>query len=85
MLRLLCILILLFAAPALAHPVTVQSCNRQVTFDAPPKRAVSYDVNMTDTMLALELQDRMGSCPGAWCNWTVAKPLASAPLSRCSE
>ncbi|WP_248447668.1 ABC transporter substrate-binding protein [Sinorhizobium meliloti] len=52
-------LVLLSAVPVLAHPVTVKSCNRQVTFDTPPKRAVSYDVNMTDIMLALNLQDRM--------------------------
>ncbi len=26
-----------------------------------------------------------GSCPVAWCRSTVAKPLASAPLARCSE
>lgn len=45
--------------PAIAHPVTVQSCNRQVTFDEEPSRAVSYDVNMTEMMVALDLQDRM--------------------------
>jgi len=44
---------------AIAEPVTVQSCNRQVSFDAPPTRAVSNDVNLTEMMLALGLQDRM--------------------------
>ncbi|OLP61934.1 iron ABC transporter substrate-binding protein [Xaviernesmea oryzae] len=49
----------LLAAPAFAAPVTVKSCNREVTFEAPPKRAVSNDVNLTEMMLALKLQDRM--------------------------
>ena len=38
---------------------TVQSCNRTVTFDAPPERAVSNDVNLTEMMLVLGLADRM--------------------------
>ncbi|MEM9583032.1 MAG: ABC transporter substrate-binding protein [Pseudomonadota bacterium] len=38
---------------------TVQSCNRAVTFDAPPQRAVSNDVNLTEMMLVLGLADRM--------------------------
>ncbi|MDK1493817.1 ABC transporter substrate-binding protein [Sinorhizobium sp. 7-81] len=49
----------LAAAPALAHPVTVKSCNREVSFDTAPKRAISNDVNLTEMMLALKLQDRM--------------------------
>ncbi|WP_331374680.1 ABC transporter substrate-binding protein [Sinorhizobium chiapasense] len=51
--------LVLAAVPALAHPVTVKSCNREVTFDAAPKRAISNDVNLTEMMLALKLQDRM--------------------------
>ncbi|KMW58765.1 ABC transporter (iron.B12.siderophore.hemin), periplasmic substrate-binding component [Candidatus Rhodobacter oscarellae] len=38
---------------------SVQSCNRTVTFDAPPTRAVSNDVNLTEMMLVLGLADRM--------------------------
>jgi len=49
----------LFAGPALAHPVTVQSCDRDITFDAPPSRAASNDVNLTEMMLVLGLTDRM--------------------------
>lgn len=45
--------------PAPAFPVTVQSCNREVTFDAPPQAAVSNDVNLTEMMLALGLSDHM--------------------------
>ena len=42
---------LLAVSPAFAHPVTVQSCDRAVTFDAPPERAASNDVNLTEMML----------------------------------
>ncbi|WP_420860345.1 ABC transporter substrate-binding protein [Algirhabdus cladophorae] len=38
---------------------TVQSCDRQVTFDAPPKAAISNDVNLTEMMLVLGLADHM--------------------------
>lgn len=51
--------LLLSTTPALAFPVTVQSCNRQVTFDAPPARAIANDVNLIEMMLALGLRDRM--------------------------
>lgn len=51
--------LLAFAGVAFAEPVTVKSCNREVTFDAPPRRAISNDVNLTEMMLALKLQDRM--------------------------
>ncbi|MFN7124582.1 MAG: ABC transporter substrate-binding protein [Allorhizobium sp.] len=47
------------ASSAFAYPVTVKSCGRNVTFDAAPARAISNDVNLTEMMLALELQDRM--------------------------
>ncbi|MEQ8479344.1 MAG: ABC transporter substrate-binding protein [Hoeflea sp.] len=46
------------AAPALGA-TTVESCNRSVTFDAPPKAAISNDVNLTEMMLVLGLADRM--------------------------
>lgn len=45
--------------PAMAHPVTVQSCDREITFDAPPQRAASNDVNLTEMMLVLGLTDAM--------------------------
>lgn len=43
----------------LAAPVTVKSCQREVTFDKAPERAISNDVNLTEMMLALKLQDHM--------------------------
>ena len=38
---------------------SVKSCNRTVTFDSPPKRAISNDVNLTEMMLVLGLADHM--------------------------
>ena len=46
------------AGAALAE-TTVESCNRTVTFDTPPERAISNDVNLTEMMLVLGLADRM--------------------------
>ncbi|KAA8693830.1 Iron ABC transporter substrate-binding protein [Pseudomonas caricapapayae] len=42
-----------------AYPVTVQSCDRSVTFTAAPQRAVSNDVSLTKMMVALGLQSHM--------------------------
>jgi iron complex transport system substrate-binding protein len=49
----------LSATTAMAYPVTVKSCDRDVTFDAAPVRAISNDVNLTEMMLVLGLRDRM--------------------------
>jgi len=46
------------ASTAIAQ-TTVQSCDRSVTFDAPPQAAISNDVNLTEMMLVLGLADRM--------------------------
>ena len=37
----------------------VQSCNRTVTFDTVPQKAISNDVNLTEMMLVLGLSKRM--------------------------
>lgn len=47
------------AVMASDFPITVKSCNRDVTFQAAPTRAVSNDVNLTEMMLALELTGHM--------------------------
>ena len=57
--HLLTALVAIAPLPALAFPVTVQSCNREVTFDAAPQAAISNDVNLTEMMLALGLTDHM--------------------------
>jgi len=46
----------LAASTAWAFPVTVDSCGTPLTFDAPPKRAVIHDLNMTEMAFALGLQ-----------------------------
>lgn len=53
---------------ATAYPLTVDSCNRKVTFQRAPQRAVSHDINMTEMMVALGLQNRMVGYTGisAW-------------------
>lgn len=52
------ILIALMTTISVAQ-TTVQSCNREVVFDDPPKAAISNDVNLTEMMLVLGLADRM--------------------------
>lgn len=49
---------ILLASTAVAQ-TTIQSCDREVTFDAPPMAAVSNDINLTEMMLVLGLTDRM--------------------------
>ena len=41
------------------YPVTVESCGEPITFESTPERALSFDTNMTEIMLALGLEDRM--------------------------
>ncbi|MEM7243008.1 MAG: ABC transporter substrate-binding protein [Pseudomonadota bacterium] len=48
----------LFATTAFAE-TSVESCNRTVTFDTPPKAAISNDVNLTEMMLVLGLAENM--------------------------
>jgi len=62
---------LLLASPAWA--VTVTSCDRQVTIDQPPQRAVSHDVNMTAMLLALGLKERMAGYTGI-SGWKTLDP-----------
>lgn len=50
--------VMLISSAAFAE-TTVKSCDRDVTFDTPPKAAVSNDVNLTEMMLVLGLADRM--------------------------
>nr|WP_321445775.1 ABC transporter substrate-binding protein [uncultured Cohaesibacter sp.] len=52
----LCLFMMTGAAMA---ETSVKSCDRTVHFDAPPARAVSNDVNLTEMMLVLGLRDRM--------------------------
>jgi iron complex transport system substrate-binding protein len=77
-------LLLAAAAPALADPVTVTSCDRQVTFDAPPKAAVSNDVNLTEMMLVLGLTDRMAGYTGV-SGWKTLDPVLREGVAELPE
>lgn len=46
-------------ASTIAAETTVQSCDREVSFDGPPQAAISNDVNLTEMMLVLGLADKM--------------------------
>jgi len=65
---LLCAALLLGSAQALAeathYPLTVHSCNREVTFKHAPQHALSHDINMTQMMLALGLKPSMAGYSG---------------------
>ena len=76
--------LLLSAAPALAFPVTVKSCNRDVTFDAAPTRAISNDVNLTEMMLVLGLRDSMIGYTGI-SGWKTLDPDMVAGIAELPE
>ena len=71
-------------AAALAYPVTVRSCNRDVTFDAAPARAVSNDVNLTEMMLALGLANRMVGYTGV-SEWKTLDETLRANVAQLPE
>ncbi len=54
----------LFCTDSAIAETTVESCNRSVTFDAPPQRAIANDVNLVEMMLVLGLTDRMAGYTG---------------------
>jgi iron complex transport system substrate-binding protein len=68
-------------APAAHQAVTVQVCGAPVRFDAPPRRAVSHDVNITEMFLALDLEHRMVGYSGIRSSKNVA-PKYRAQLER---
>ncbi|WJV22410.1 MULTISPECIES: ABC transporter substrate-binding protein [Pseudomonas] len=73
----LCLALSLFAGQACAeatrYPLTVHSCNREVTFKETPKHALSHDINMTQMMLALGLKSRMVGYSGI-SGWKAVTP-----------
>ncbi|MBK5525969.1 ABC transporter substrate-binding protein [Pseudomonas sp. TH06] len=85
---LLCVALLLCSAQALAeatkYPLTIQSCNREVTFKAAPKHAVSHDINMTQMMLALGLKSRMAGYSGV-SGWKSVTPEMQSLLDGLPE
>ncbi len=85
---LLCVALLLCSAEALAeatkYPLTVHSCNRDVTFKEAPKHAVSHDINMTQMMLALGLKSRMAGYSGV-SGWKSVTPEMQSLLDGLPE
>ncbi|VVN13020.1 Vitamin B12-binding protein [Pseudomonas fluorescens] len=85
---LLCTALLLGSAQALAeathYPLTLQSCNREVTFTQAPKQAVSHDINMTQMMLALGLKSSMAGYSGVT-GWKSVTPEMQTILDDLPE
>lgn len=85
---LLCVALLLCSTQALAeatkYPLTVQSCNREVTFKQAPEHAVSHDINMTQMMLALGLKSRMAGYSGV-SGWKSVTPDMQSLLDGLPE
>ncbi|MBC6441180.1 MAG: ABC transporter substrate-binding protein [Rhodospirillales bacterium] len=60
-----CLCLAVFACcQAMAEPVTIENCGRELVFDAPPERAVIADLNMTEMAFALGLQPSMVGVTG---------------------
>ncbi|MEJ5060146.1 MULTISPECIES: ABC transporter substrate-binding protein [unclassified Pseudomonas] len=72
-----------FAEPT-NYPLTVQSCNREVTFQQAPKHAVSHDINMTQMMLALGLKSQMVGYSGV-SGWKAVTPDMQSILDGLPE
>jgi iron complex transport system substrate-binding protein len=66
------------------YPIDVKSCDRIVTFDHKPKAAVSNDVNLTEMMLALGLQDNMVGVTGI-SGWKTLDPILRAGIGELPE
>ncbi|WP_070414952.1 ABC transporter substrate-binding protein [Pseudomonas lundensis] len=71
-------------ADATRYPLTIQSCNRDVTFNEAPKHAVSHDINMTHMMLALGLKPHMTGYSGI-SGWKAVTPQMKVILDGLPE
>lgn len=71
-------------AEATHYPLTIQSCNREVTFQQAPKHAVSHDINMTRMMLALGLKPQMAGYSGV-SGWKSVTPQMHGILDGLPE
>jgi iron complex transport system substrate-binding protein len=72
------------SAQATDYPLTIHSCNREVTFDHAPQHALSHDINMTQMMLALGLKSRMVGYSGI-SGWKAVTPEMSKILDGLPE
>lgn len=71
-------------AAATHYPLTINSCDRQVTFKQAPQHALSHDINMTQMMLALGLKPRMVGYSGV-SGWKAVTPQMSTLLDGLPE
>ncbi|AXK55403.1 ABC transporter substrate-binding protein [Pseudomonas protegens] len=71
-------------AEATHYPLTITSCNREVTFKQAPQHALSHDINMTQMMLALGLKSRMEGYSGV-SGWKAVTPQMSTLLDGLPE
>jgi len=71
-------------AAATHYPLTINSCNREVTFKQAPQHALSHDINMTQMMLALGLKSRMVGYSGV-SGWKAVTPQMSSLLDGLPE
>ncbi len=62
------------SAHASNFPVTVSSCERSITFDKAPTRAIIHDQNMSQMAFALDLQDNIVGLTGIT-GWYKTSPL----------
>jgi iron complex transport system substrate-binding protein len=72
------------SAEATRYPLTIKSCNREVTFEQAPKHALSHDINMTRMMLALGLKPRMAGYSGI-SGWKAVTPRMQGALEGLPE
>ena len=82
----LCVLLgaQLAQAQTTQYPLTIKSCNRDVTFTQAPKHAVSHDINMTRMMLALGLKPHMAGYSGI-SGWKAVTPEMNVILDGLPE
>jgi iron complex transport system substrate-binding protein len=80
----LVLLVLCGSAQAQTFPVEVDSCGQKIRFDAPPKRAVIHDLNMTEMAIALKLNDRMVGVTGIT-GWYKTGPEFKTALGNIPE
>jgi len=83
-LRLFLAALFLLPSSAFAFPVTVDSCGTPLTFDAPPKRAVVQDINMSEMAFALGLQPSMVGVSGIT-GWYKLSPEFVAEQGKIPE
>lgn len=76
--------VLTLPAAASNYPLTVRSCERDVTFERAPQRAVSHDINMTSMLITLGLREHMVGYTGI-SGWKTLDPAFKDSLNDLPE